>query len=511
MNLNQIKLNIKKEKYKILVIVFLLAACCSLTYYYHVIVKNDNVFTHIFYIPIILSAIWWKRKGFLVTVFLAVLLVFINSLYITEVLTINNFLRILIFLVISLMVIIISEKIWAARKDIEHLNMVLYTIRNVERLLIHEKDLNRLIQGICDNLIATRGYLNAWIALFDENKTLLSIAEAGLGEVFLPMIEKMKQGDLTNCSKQALYEPGILVIKDPIYECTDCPLSSNYDNRGGLVARLEYDKKVYGFMTVSVPLNFLNNKEVHKLFKEVADDIAFALHIYEQEKMRKQTDKYIQKNKERINQLSMALINSQENERQRIARELHDSVVQTILASKINFQEYQKNPEKGNNHFNMGLQFLSMASKELREISTNLYPSILSDIGLEAAIRWYTKNYLELNGINTQIIFNLQEKIYHELKINFYRIIQELFSNIIKHSEADFVTVEIFIENNNIILKVGDNGVGFNYNKLTQEKKGLGLLNIHQRTESLGGEMRIASDSSKGTQIAIIIPDKCNE
>ena len=86
---------------------------------------------------------------------------------------------------------------------IEHLNRIIRAIRNVNQLIVREKDPERLIQDTCDNLIATRGFHNAWIALLDENEEFMATAEAGLGEGFLPMIERVKRGELTECAKRA--------------------------------------------------------------------------------------------------------------------------------------------------------------------------------------------------------------------------------------------------------------------------------------------------------------------
>lgn len=174
----------------------------------------------------------------------------------------------------------------------------------------------------------------------------------------------------------------------------------------------------------------------------------------------------------RIKDLTNEIISSQEMERQRIAKDLHDSVTQTILAAKLNFSEYQKKPSSSENRFKMGLECISRAADELREIYTGIYPSILNDIGLEATIRWYAKNYLEVNNIAVIINFEINEILQHNLKITFYRIIQELLSNILKHSKADSATVSFKnIDNSIIQLIISDNGIGFDISKLDNDNK----------------------------------------
>jgi PAS domain S-box-containing protein len=212
------------------------------------------------------------------------------------------------------------------------------------------------------------------------------------------------------------------------------------------------------------------------------------------------------KEKEEENKrLSSELLKSQEMERQRVAQDLHDGIAQTILAAKLNFIAYQKDPEKYKDRYKIGLQFIDKASQELREICDDLYPSILEDHGLENTIRWYSKNYLELSNISTDIVIELNEKLSHDLEVNLYRIIKEVFSNIVKHSHADKVMLEMIQREGAITLIVEDNGIGFSTEETGAKGKGFGLSNIHQRVRDLGGLINIESSSGKGTKITIEI------
>ena len=207
---------------------------------------------------------------------------------------------------------------------------------------------------------------------------------------------------------------------------------------------------------------------------------------------------------EKIKQLSNDIMKSQEEERQRIAKDLHDSVSQTILAAKLSLKEFEKNPDSEMERFSMGIDFIDKAAQELREIYTNIYPSILSDIGLEATIEWYAKNYLEMNNINVKLRLNVEEEIDQEIKVNLYRIVQELFSNIVKHSGADSVRVGLSYENDkDFVLSVGDNGLGFNYNNV-KKGQGFGLSNIRQRAEYIGANIIMESEPGEGALISVL-------
>jgi len=106
-----LKFESKNEKIKILIIAILLAVACLLTYYYHAVVGKGTVFTHFFYIPIILAALWWKRKGIAVAIFLLAMLIFSHFLVRTDVETINDLLRAPMFILISVITIFLTEKI----------------------------------------------------------------------------------------------------------------------------------------------------------------------------------------------------------------------------------------------------------------------------------------------------------------------------------------------------------------------------------------------------------------
>ncbi len=179
-----------------------------------------------------------------------------------------------------------------AEERIEHLNAMLRSIRNVNQLISRERDRDKLLKGACENLIETRGYYNAWIALLDESGMLVTTAEAGLGKDFLPMVEMLKSGKSTACSQKALKRTEVVsIIVDPFSTCADCPLARKYAGRGAMTIRLEYRGKIFGLLSVSIPSDFIADKEEQALFSEIAGDIAFALHNMEMEEERRKAER----------------------------------------------------------------------------------------------------------------------------------------------------------------------------------------------------------------------------
>jgi len=190
-----------------------------------------------------------------------------------------------------------------AEERAQHLNLVLRAIRNVNQLVVREKDRSKLLQGTCKNLVETPTYHNAWIALLDKHGRLLTYAEAGLGNDFLPMAERLKHGELPTCGQRALRQSEAVVTEDPFSTCTDCPLAKKYEGRAAMTVRLEYGGSVYGLLCVSVPAAFITGVEEQTLFREVAGDISFALRSMELEEEHKQAEEALRETERRYRTL----------------------------------------------------------------------------------------------------------------------------------------------------------------------------------------------------------------
>jgi len=177
-----------------------------------------------------------------------------------------------------------------AEERIEHLNLVLRAIRNVNQLIVHEKDRDTLIQRACEVLIETRGYHHACIAIIDEAGGFMTAVEAGLGSKFLPLVEQLEQGEWPDCMQRALMQSAPVVTEDPSSTCIGCSLIEEDAGRGTLTVRLAHKGKVYGVLSASVLKEVIADEQEQGLFNEVAGDIAFALYDIEMEEKRVQAE-----------------------------------------------------------------------------------------------------------------------------------------------------------------------------------------------------------------------------
>jgi len=188
-------------------------------------------------------------------------------------------------------------------EQVKHLNAVLRAIRSVNQLIVREKDHDLLVQGACDSLVETRGYLSAWIALTDTHGGATLTAQAGLGDPFTPIVELLEGGNLPPCARRALEQPGVVVIENSSSACTGCPLVAAHRGQGTMTVRLTHGDTTYGVLAVSLPAEIIANEEEQSLFEEVAGDLAFALHGIELEQAQKRVKEALEQYAERLRTL----------------------------------------------------------------------------------------------------------------------------------------------------------------------------------------------------------------
>jgi len=171
-----------------------------------------------------------------------------------------------------------------AHDRLQRVNTILRAIRNVNQLIVRERDVPSLIRGVCRLLVETRGYHSAWIALFDDDGDAIATAQAGLGAAFDPVLELLSRKQLPPCGGDTLARPGVHVFNEPATECSGCPLISGYRSRAALAVRLSHGSRVFGLLGLSVPPEFSHDEEELELVREVAGDLGFALHTVHEAK-----------------------------------------------------------------------------------------------------------------------------------------------------------------------------------------------------------------------------------
>lgn len=221
----------------------------------------------------------------------------------------------------------------------------------------------------------------------------------------------------------------------------------------------------------------------------------------------------IEESRQRIKHLLIKVIKSEEDERKRVARDLHDTILQDISAFLIQLEICKLHPETiSMDKIN---EMRDVAVKTIDNIHTivkNLRPTMLDDLGLEAAINVLATSHLTRRGIFCyfDIKSSITGKLSPDVEISVFRIVQEAIRNIGRHSKAENVFIAIEIDDSYLKVIIEDDGIGFNIQELmhlpAENGRGLGIIGMKERASLIGGELLIHSEPGEGTKLSIQIP-----
>jgi len=215
-----------------------------------------------------------------------------------------------------------------------------------------------------------------------------------------------------------------------------------------------------------------------------------------------------------LQMFSRQLIEAQEDERRRIARELHDQIGQILTAVKMNLHTVQRFnlASEAGSYVKDNIEAVDEALRLVRDLSIDLRPPVLDDLGLVTALGWYVDRYTKRTGLNVDVVIELpdpNERFSRELETACFRIAQEALTNVGRHASATNVTLQLTKVAKTLTLVVKDNGVGFDLKSLRKRSPRaatLGLVSMQERAHAAGGTLEIESTPSRGTRIRFIVP-----
>ncbi len=211
-----------------------------------------------------------------------------------------------------------------------------------------------------------------------------------------------------------------------------------------------------------------------------------------------------------LKQLTHRLVTSLEEERRRIANELHDEVGQQLVGMKFALERAlrQVQPTAARDAIQDAMHQLADLTEQVRELSLSFRPAMLDNLGLLPTLLWHFKRYAARTGIHVRF----QQKGLDEVRlpqshaITIYRVVQEALTNIARHADVDEAAVEIRVSSDRLFLKIVDNGRGFAPDEVLRNYQSTGLKGMMERVELLSGELTIHSQPQKGTTILATIP-----
>lgn len=279
-------------------------------------------------------------------------------------------------------------------------------------------------------------------------------------------------------------------IKDSIYNRSTANALAYYQT----LYETEKKEKELVEKTTSISLLEKDNESFKKamLFGGIAILLGFGLILLYRNQRHLKSNKVLQE------KFSQELLISQEGERRRISKDLHDGIGQQLLVIKNKLMSSGDADTK---------KMVDHTIEEVRAISRDLHPFQLQELGITKAIE-YTINQIDENTtlfISAEID-NIDDIFSKEDEVNIYRIIQESLSNILKHANAEAGKVSIKKFANNILISIRDNGVGFDFAEKYQDVKSLGLKTLLERTKFLKGQMKVTSKKDTGTVLEFQFP-----
>jgi len=222
---------------------------------------------------------------------------------------------------------------------------------------------------------------------------------------------------------------------------------------------------------------------------------------------RKADEKEIRQQREDLRELAARMMTAQDDERRRIARDLHDDLSQKLAFLAMDMGKLANKGSPAD--FATELKPLQMraadAAMTVRKISHQLHPSVLDDIGLEAALEQYCEEFEGRTGISTRFTSkNVPDPLPKEVASSLYHIAQECLRNTAKHSESETVAVELEFAGGVLHLTVKDQGVGLR--EETRADRGIGMVAMKERAHLVNGKVSIQSETGEGTEVRVEVP-----
>ena len=219
--------------------------------------------------------------------------------------------------------------------------------------------------------------------------------------------------------------------------------------------------------------------------------------------------------REQLLALTHKLTDVQETERKQLARELHDELGQMLTAISMNLAYIEKELDIDSNtavkqRLRETGELVDQTLDQIRELSLNLRPPMLDDLGLIPTVRWYTQRYADRSNIHVQFeLPELEERLNPNVETALYRVLQEALTNVARHAKATHVLLRIRRTPTEVIGYVEDDGIGFDVAAtmdFENNQVGAGLLGMRERITLLGGTLTISSEPNEGTQIYFTVP-----
>lgn len=211
---------------------------------------------------------------------------------------------------------------------------------------------------------------------------------------------------------------------------------------------------------------------------------------------------------EQMAALSMRLVEVQEEERRTLARELHDEIGQVLTGLAYTIEMSRRLEGEALHKILLEAQdLLAHLTQQVREMSLNLRPSVLDDLGLQVALEWLVTRFQQQTGIEIDFVSQLlPDKLNSSIAITAFRVVQEALTNCARHAQVKEISVWAIISNNELVIQVEDHGQGFDTRLIVDRHNSSGLTGMRERVRLVGGRFQVLSKPGQGTQVMAVLP-----
>lgn len=394
----------------------------------------------------------------------------------------------------------LEEKIQERTNQLATLNAIITTVSQ-------SLNLEWILNATLTKILILMDIESGAVHLIDKKSEQLNImVHRGLSPEYFQKITRLKVGE--HIAGRVVQSGELIVVN----EVTNNPeaitmMGEKGKFRAYISLPLKSKNKVLGTLSLA---SYLPNKfkpEAVSLLRAMGDAIGIAVENAIAAKRLEEANKLRE-------QLLGKLLSAQEEERQRIARELHDEASQSLAAVVLQLEDIADTLPARYRDTKRRLDILREQAIQtlegIRNLALELRPSALDDLGLSKAIDWYAKDYLAKRGINAKIeVIGPKNKLPSNIETVLFRITQEALTNVVKHADASQVTVRLQLNNSKARMQIEDNGKGFDVEAALTGAAGrqnLGLHGMLERATLLSGTLNIQSQPGQGTCLSVEIP-----
>ena len=391
-----------------------------------------------------------------------------------------------------------EEEVWERNRELSLLNSLAVALNDVT-------DLQQLLKFTLENVLNALRLKRGAVFLIDP-KAKRAVLHAKFG---LPTARQSHRDHvifMDKLLKKHLIQKDTFLAPMPTFPS----FQVSYQSRSGKSVPwldcflVTFKGRAVGFFGLDIPASrVLNRHEIH-LIGSLGNFLGGAI---ENTKL----IETIRQHRQELSQLTEKLFQSQEEERRRIARELHDEAGQSLTAIKLGLDRLEENHSADNNLLKAEIdeirKMIKRTGSEIRRLSYHLHPTLLIDLGLEPALNLYFKEIENHSGLDIEFnMVGFDQRLEADMETVFYRFSQEALTNTLKHSGAETFVLSIIKSYPMIIFQVEDDGIGFDTQIVGKDKRSLGIIGMRERATLLGGTFQMRSSPGDGTRIRIEIP-----